>query len=131
MEIVQAQEIDLQEIISLLKISLGEALMPKSEAYFLWKHINNPFGKSIILLAKEDGKIIGIRTFMHWRWVNQHEIITAVRAVDTATHPDFQGRGIFSKLTMQAVDTAIQHKIGFVFNTPNPISMIEIGRAHV
>lgn len=124
MEIVQAQDGDMDEIISLLKVSLGEALMPKSETYFIWKHIQNPFGKSIIFLAKEQGKIVGIRTFMRWTWVNDTDTVNSVRAVDTATHPNFQGKGIFSKLTMRGVETAMQENVGFVFNTPNPISMI-------
>ena len=124
MEITLAQDSDINEIIRLLKISLGEALMPKSEAYFIWKHINNPFGKSLILVAKENGKIIGIRTFMHWTWVCENKLYSSVRAVDTATHPDFQGRGIFSKLTLEAVKKSTEENVDFVFNTPNPISML-------
>jgi hypothetical protein len=124
MEITQAKDTDINEIIGVLKISLGEALMPKSEAYFIWKHFKNPFGKSIIYLAKENNKIVGIRAFMHWNWTDKDNLITSVRAVDTATHPDFQGKGIFSKLTLEAVKKSIDEKIGFVFNTPNPISMI-------
>jgi GNAT superfamily N-acetyltransferase len=124
MEITQAQDSDINEIISLLKISLGEALMPKSEAYFIWKHFKNPFGKSLILLAKENGKIIGIRAFMLWSWINVETIVTSVRAVDTATHPDYQGKGVFKKLTLEAVKKSIDEKFSFVFNTPNPISMI-------
>ena len=97
--------------------------MPKSEAYFLWKHEKNPFGKSKVLLAKEGAKIIGLRAFMHWRWASKQKTITAVRAVDTATDPIFQGKGIFKKLTMQAVEECKAEGIGMVFNSPNPISM--------
>jgi hypothetical protein len=39
--------------------------------------------------------------------------------VDTATHPDFQGRGIFSRLTLHALDALEAEGVGFVFNTPN------------
>ncbi len=123
MEITQAREEDLPEMIALLKQSLGESLVPKSEEYFIWKHHLNPFGKSKILLAKEAGKIVGLRAFMHWRWVNTSESVSAVRAVDTATDPAFQGKGIFKKLTLQAVDECIEEKVGLVFNSPNPISM--------
>jgi hypothetical protein len=45
-----------------------------------------------------------------------------VRAVDTATHPDHQGRGIFSKLTREALDT-LQEEADFIFNTPNEKSL--------
>jgi hypothetical protein len=42
-----------------------------------------------------------------------------VRAVDTATAPDYQGRGVFRSLTMTAVDELTRESVDFVFNTPN------------
>jgi GNAT superfamily N-acetyltransferase len=123
MEIVRANASDLTEIVQLLKESLGEKLMPKSAAFFSWKHFQNPFGESVILLAKEEGRIVGVRAFMNWQWATDREICRAVRAVDTATHPDFQGKGIFSKLTMKAVETCKENHTGFVFNSPNKISI--------
>jgi GNAT superfamily N-acetyltransferase len=45
--------------------------------------------------------------------------INAVRAVDTATHPDWQGRGIFSRLTLGALDDLRDDGVDCVFNTPN------------
>lgn len=119
MEVKAAEIDDLPEMISLLKKSLGEGLIPKSEEYFQWKHNQNPFGKSKILLAKEDGKIVGLRAFMKWKWKDANHTITAVRAVDTATDPAFQGRGIFKKLTLQAVDECKDEGCGLVFNSPN------------
>jgi hypothetical protein len=43
----------------------------------------------------------------------------AVRAVDTATHPDWQGRGIFTRLTMGALPDLEHQGVDMVFNTPN------------
>ena len=43
----------------------------------------------------------------------------AVRAVDTATHPDFQRRGIFRNLTTTALDELAASGVDFIFNTPN------------
>ena len=114
---------DLPEIVSLLKKSIGEILTPKTEAYFSWKHEQNPFGRSKVLLAIEDEKIVGLRAFMHWRWVGGRESFSAVRAVDTATDPAFQGKGIFKKLTLQAVDECKAEGVDLVFNSPNPVSM--------
>ncbi len=119
MEVTAAEINDLPEMISLLRKSLGEGLIPKSEEYFKWKHEQNPFGKSKILLAKEEGKIVGLRAFMKWKWKDGNEIITAVRAVDTATDPAFQGKGIFKKLTLQAVEECKSEGCGLVFNSPN------------
>lgn len=123
MEITTANPQDLSEIIDLLKSSLGEGLLPKSEAYFLWKHYHNPFGYSKILLARENGKIIGIRAFMRWKWISSSQEVDVVRAVDTATDPAFQGKGIFKKLTLMAVEECRLENTAFVFNTPNNISI--------
>ena len=61
---------DMPRMIELLRSSLGESLMPKSEAFFIWKHEQNPFGPSKILLAREEGLIIGLCAFMQWDWIS-------------------------------------------------------------
>lgn len=123
MQITTARPEDLPEIIEVLKRSLGEGLLPKSVEYFIWKHHKNPFGESQVILAREEGKIIGVRAFMKWNWACDGNTITTVRAVDTATDPAHQGKGIFKKLTMQAVHECTEAGLPFVFNSPNTMSM--------
>jgi len=119
MDIREATTQDIPEIVALLKQSLGESLMPKSERYWRWKHLENPFGSSPVLLCWENDTLIGIRAFMRWRWKQGRQIFQAVRAVDTATHPQHQGKGIFKKLTLNLVDQCKKSGDHFVFNTPN------------
>ena len=118
MEIKEADFSDIPRIVELLKASLGDEL-PVSEAIWKYKHHENPFGKSIVLLAEENGKLAGVRAFMRWKWQKGDEIYSCLRAVDTATHPDFRGRGIFKQLTLNAVEVAKDEGAHFVFNTPN------------
>lgn len=119
MLIRKARPEDIPEIISVLKASLGEADLPLSSEIWNYKHVINPFGESIVLVAEENKKIAGVRAFMRWKWQSGEKIYSAFRAVDTATHPDFQGKGIFKKLTLRAVEMGIESKDHFVFNTPN------------
>lgn len=119
MEVREATEADIPAIVALLKISLGESLMPKSERYWRWKHLENPFGQSPVLLCWEGHELIGVRAFMRWEWIDHGRVYHAVRAVDTATHPDHQGKGIFKKLTLSLVEYCKQRGDHFVFNTPN------------
>lgn len=114
---------DIPGIVALLKISLGESLMPKSESFWNWKHNDNPFGPSPVLVALENDEIIGLRAFMRWEWRINDTIMKAVRAVDTATHPNHQGKGIFKKLTLAVVDECRSEGVHFIFNTPNAQSM--------
>lgn len=93
----------------------------RTAEFFRWKHESSPFGRSFAFVAEEAGEIIGFRTFMRWRFLSGGAPIEAVRAVDTATHPDHQGRGIFTRLTRTALD-AIRDEVGIVFNTPNASS---------
>ncbi|WP_066408349.1 GNAT family N-acetyltransferase [Flavisolibacter tropicus] len=110
---------DRPAIIELLRQSLGESTVPKSEALWSWKHEQNPFGQSYVLLAEENGTLIGLRAFMQWDWQWQGKRYKAIRAVDTATHPAHQGKGIFKKLTLQQAEACKQEGVQFVFNTPN------------
>jgi predicted N-acetyltransferase YhbS len=119
MNIRLAGPADRPAIIELLRQSLGESTVPKSEALWFWKHEQNPFGKSYVLLAEEDGTLIGLRAFMQWDWQWQGKCYKAIRAVDTATHPAHQGKGIFKKLTLQQAEACKQAGVQFVFNTPN------------
>ena len=119
MEIKEASEADIPNIVALLKLSLGESHVPKSEAYWHWKHLENPFGASSVLLGWEGSQLVGVRAFMRWEWLQQGQVYRAVRAVDTATHPEFRGLGIFKRLTMSLVKYCKQQEDHFVFNTPN------------
>lgn len=106
-------------IINLLKDSLGESMIPKSEGLWNWKHEQNPAGASFVLLAEEEGQLIGVRAFMQWDWQWGDKKYKGIRAVDTATHPAHQGKGIFRKLTMKQLELCKEQGIDFVFNTPN------------
>jgi GNAT superfamily N-acetyltransferase len=115
----EAKQEDIDSIIILLQASLGESLLKKSAEIWNFKHVINPFGESTVLLAEENNELIGVRAFMTWRWQIGNQIWNAYRAVDTATHPNHQGKGIFKKLTLQALEEIQQKRDCFVFNTPN------------
>lgn len=119
MELRSSTPQDKPAIIDLLKKSLGESTIPKSELLWNWKHEQNPFGQSYVLLAEENQTLVGLRAFMQWEWQRDNQIYKAIRAVDTATHPDFQGKGIFKKLTLHQLGICKQEGVSFVFNTPN------------
>jgi GNAT superfamily N-acetyltransferase len=114
---------DETQVLGLLRASLGEGPAgERSPGFFRWKHLENPFGRSYMLLAEADSRVVGLRAFMRWRFVADGEEVRAVRAVDTATHPDYQGRGIFSMLTLKALEQ-LREDTDLVFNTPNEKSL--------
>ena len=123
MQIRKAIPGDLPVIIHLLKASLGESLIPKSEALWNWKHVENPFGESPVLVAEENGIICGVRVFLRWEFHQGEKIFKACRAVDTAIHPEYQGRGIFKKLTLSLIEEIKNQGVDLIYNTPNVQSM--------
>lgn len=117
------KEEDIPQIIDLLKASLGESMIPKSILLWKWKHLDNPFGKSPVLLAVENDKIIGVRAFLKWEFLREGNTMKACRAVDTAIHPDFQGQGLFTQLTTNLTDQIKEEDTQLIYNTPNTQSM--------
>lgn len=112
---------DVEETLELMRAALGEPpLLKRTPELFAWKHFDNPFGRSVALLAEADSRIVGLRTMMRWDLINRYgETVRCVRPVDTATHPDFQRQGIFRRLTEEALEVATEQGIDLVFNTPN------------
>jgi hypothetical protein len=89
-----------------------------------WKHIANPFGRSKTLVATDaSDRIIGLRAFLRWELLDGETRLKAVRAVDTATHPDVRRAGLFTRMTKQALDEVRDEGVSLVFNTPNDKSL--------
>ncbi len=112
---------DVAEILDVFRAALGETpVLKRTPELFAWKHLDNPFGRSIILLAESGGRLAGVRAFMRWELATPDgRTLRCVRAVDTATHPAYLRRGIFKRLTMEAIDVATGDGVDLIFNTPN------------
>ena len=110
---------DIEPILALMRMSLGEGSVPRSRAYWEWKHRENPFGFSPCLVATVGTELVGLRVFMRWNWTLDGKTVPSVRAVDTATRPAWRGQGIFSRLTRALLHVVEEEGVYFVFNTPN------------
>lgn len=116
---------DTEAVLALLRIGLGAGTVPRTPEFWRWKHDRNPFGRSYGLVAESGDRLVGVRVFLRWSFHAGERELLALRAVDTVTHPDWRGRGLFSRLTRELlaevkplaeVGTA---GAGLVFNTPN------------
>lgn len=119
-EVRTATDADLPAVLPMLRESLGKLDDPHYEAFLHWKHRANAFGVSPAWVALHDGAVVGYRTFLRWRFVDDDgRRIRAVRAVDTATAPAYRGLGLFRTLTLRGVAELTLAGDGLVFNTPN------------
>lgn len=112
---------DLEQVLEVLRLSLGEPPgLRRTKELFAWKHFDSPFGRSLLLVAEGGGRLAGFRAFMRWRLQGPAgAALNCFRAVDTATHPDFQRRGVFRLLTLAGIDQATAEGGDLIFNTPN------------
>lgn len=115
----EATTADLPQILALLREAMDRSDDKRFDALFRWKHLENPFGPSPMWVATAEDDIVAVRALMRWEFERQGEVRQAVRAVDTATHPSAQGKGLFTRLTMTGVDQMTKEGVAFVFNTPN------------
>ena len=103
----------------MLAASLGWLPHEQLDGFFAWKHDKNPFGRSPGWVALDGDRVVGFRTFLRWEYERAGDRVRAVRAVDTGTHPSYQGRGIFRRLTLHGLAELEAEGVDFVFNTPN------------
>ncbi|WP_325048295.1 GNAT family N-acetyltransferase [Intrasporangium calvum] len=107
-------------VVPMLREALGKMDDPHYEGFLQWKHRENPFGQSPGWVAVHEGRVVGFRTFLRWRFLDDNgKTVPAVRAVDTATDPAYQGMGIFRTLTLRSVAELTLAGDAIVFNTPN------------
>jgi len=127
---------DRSSIIQLAARALGWRADERDQSFFDWKHVENPFGRSPAWVATVRDEIVGFRTFLRWELARGAERLRVVRAVDTATDPGHQGKGVFRTLTLAAVAELTADRYDAVFNTPNTQSRpgylkmgwVELGR---
>ena len=107
----RASRDDFPAVLELLRRALGWV---DDDARFLeWKHLQNPFGESPMWVALAGARVVGFRAFLRWELVGPDgRVRHAARAVDTATDPDFEGRGIFTRLTLEALDALAGRRCG-------------------
>jgi GNAT superfamily N-acetyltransferase len=121
-EIRRATETDLPQVLELARRALGWT--DDDDSFLVWKHLQNPFGASPMWVALDGAQVVGFRSFLRWEFVTADgRIVRAARAVDTATDPQHQGRGIFTRLTRTAIAELPGDGVELIFNTPNEKSL--------
>jgi GNAT superfamily N-acetyltransferase len=106
-------------VLALLAAAMDRDADERFARLFRWKHHDSAFGPSPAWVAEVDGEVAGYRALLRWEFDSAAGPQRAVRAVDTATHPDHQGKGIFRTLTLHALAEMAADGVAFVFNTPN------------
>lgn len=88
------------------------------EKYFLWKYRENPAGEEVAFEALHEGKVAGFYGVIPEFYTINGVKTTIHQSMDTMTHPDYQKRGLFTKLARMTYD--------YIFETEKRINLIGI-----
>lgn len=87
--------------------------------YWKWRYVENPFGNSIIKLILDKEKLIGHYAVTPIDVQAQGKLHKAAFSMNTMTHPDYEGKGIFTYLAQETYKDAKQSGFTFVYGFPN------------
>ncbi len=107
---------DESQILALYKEVNDREMTP---AHWKWKFINNPLGKAVIKLMFDGNKLIGHYAVMPVNVQVGGKLVKAGLSVNTMTHPDYRGHGIFAYLGEEAYRVCQQRGGKFVYGFPN------------
>jgi hypothetical protein len=93
-----------------------------SELYLNWQYNDNPFGKPFFSLAIDNEKIVGQYIVIPIQYRHKGNIITGTLSLNTLTHPEYQGMGLFTKMAENTYEICRKHKVSFTVGFPNPLS---------
>lgn len=90
----------------------------ENKAMWVRKHYENPLGDSLVFGAYCEGKLAGMNSYMPVNYMYQGRIIPLLQSCESGVMPEFQGKGIWSKVVRYAIEyilheTKYQAVIGF------------------
>lgn len=107
-------------------IRLTEAVYPHHEItnplYLRWEYEQNPDGKAVIHVAEDHSLLVSQYLVLPRTFCINGKKSRGSLSVNTLTHPDFRGLGLFQKLAEQTYEECLQRGIGFTAGFPNPVS---------
>jgi GNAT superfamily N-acetyltransferase len=92
----------------------------ESSAHWAWEFRDSPFGPAEIELAIAGGRIVGQYAVVPRRLSDGS---WAALSLDTMTHPEFQGKGIFTRTASVVYERLRDRGFRFVYGFPNENSV--------
>ncbi|WP_417452910.1 GNAT family N-acetyltransferase [Kiloniella sp.] len=91
----------------------------KAAKYLLWLYHNNPEGKAVGFDAWDKDILAAHYSTIPVRWSFAGTIRKGLLSLNTATHPDYRGKGLFTKLADKTYQTAAELGYEFVIGVAN------------
>ena len=117
--VAEMREDDLDRIRTLYAAIRGSC---RPEAFDRWRYFGSPEGTCPAVVALDGETVAGFYTLWPARVRLGQEVVLAGQSMDTMTHPDYQGRGIFIRLAKACYDLAASRGYELLYGFPNPAS---------
>lgn len=92
-------------------------------AFWRWRYLDDPFGRSVIRMAFDGDKLVGHFAAIPMRVTVRGKSYTDVFPMTAMTHPDYAGRGIFTALMDQTYHICAENGVSLVYGFCNQNSV--------
>ncbi len=107
------------------QLSLFNTVFSKNFNHSDWnkKHFESPRGHTIFIGAFDGDRLAGFNGFMPAEYISNGSVYSAAQSCESAVHPDYRGRGIFSKLILKGHEVLRDRGFDLIFGYPNKNSL--------
>jgi len=91
----------------------------RGEAHYQWKFHDNPDGSPVIAVAEDAGQLVGQYALWPTRLRLGSTAVLGAQSLDTMTHPDYRGQGMFTVLAERCMQFAAARGIEALYGFPN------------
>jgi len=93
---------------------------PKTFEY--WRYATPPLGFCPIAVAVDSNRLVGAYTVWPVQIRVGHNVFPGAQSIDTMTHPDYLGQGIFTQLANECYRITRERGYKLLYGFPNPLS---------
>lgn len=111
---------DVDGILALYKTVFDKEI---SKEVYIKKFFENPDGNPIVAVACSNESIVGQYALWPTNLIIKGNEIKAAQSLDTMTHPDFRGKGMFTKLANECMRYAKMQNIEVLYGFANSNSL--------
>ncbi len=94
----------------------------RPEGFDRWRYLGPPDGLCPMALAVDGDRLAGAYIIWPVKIRVGGETVLGAQSMDTMTHPEFQGQGLFTALASACLDMAAARGFEIVYGFPNPLS---------
>jgi len=115
-EVRQALPEDSPQLTELFRVVFEFA---RSASHDRWKFDDNPYGPPVIAVADDHGTLVGQYALWPMALRLGQQVTPCAQSLDTMTHPDYRGQGMFTVLAEECMRYAAKRGIEALFGFPN------------